>query len=121
MDTKTVNLPSGKTAEIRNYTTRKDDEKAEEILYIGVNSSTDSTGKGKVSFPIANVMASEHVYVRRLVLSLDGDSTNIAEKLGELRSSDYEALKEAVDEVVEINSPKAKAGKKVYKPATSEN
>ncbi len=111
MDTVELKLPSsGKTVVLRNYTTRKDDIKAEEYLYAGVNAEQKDTVSGaenKVNFPIANVMASQACYIPRLVQSIDGDSTGMQEKIEDLRSQDYKALEEKVDEIVEANSPKA--------------
>lgn len=111
MDEIEIQVPSGKTVTIRNYTTRKDDMKAEEALYVGVNTTSDDNGKTKMEFPIANVMASTAVYVRRLVKEIEGDNKNIAYQLEELRSDDYLAIEEAVEKVVDENSPKAKKTK----------
>jgi len=115
-DTIEIKLPvSGKTVVIRNYTTRNDDEKSEDILYLGVNADQKSGVAGSeqsVKFPLANVMASTEVYVKRLTISIDGETNNIATQLGELRSADYAAIQKAVEEVVETNSPKASTVKK---------
>lgn len=119
-DTIELKLPSGKTVEIRNYTTRNDDEKAEQVLYLGVEAKQRGNEQQEVSFPIANVMASQGVYVRRLVTSIDGDNSNVVERLKDLRSADYEAVSEKVSEIVNENSPKAKEAKKASKNATSE-
>lgn len=109
-DTVEIKLPvSEKVVVIRNYTTRNDDAMAEEALYNGVG----ATGKpgsddAKVSIPLANIMNQTAVYVRRLVTSIDGDSSSVLQTLGDLRTPDYEAIQEAVEKVVDQNSPKAK-------------
>lgn len=126
MDTIEITLPvSGKKVEIRNYTTRNDDEKAEHALYLGVDANIEEAKKGKdgkanIRFPMANLTAQNHIYIRRLVQSIDGDSTNVALALGELRSADYEAIEAAVEKIVEENSPKVKEAKKASANATSE-
>jgi len=109
-DTIEVKLPkSEKLVVIRNYTTRKDDLKAEEALYRGVDvkAKTQSTEGANVDFPISNVMASKAVSVRRLVQSIDGDSTNLESQLENLRTEDYEVIDDAVQEILDKYSPKA--------------
>jgi len=123
-DTIEITLPvSNKVVVIRNYTTRNDDEKAEDTLYLGVAADQTSGVDGdsrSVKFPLANVMASQDVYVKRLVSSIDGDSTNIRTRLGELRTADYQAIEAAVEKIVEINSPKASEAKKASPINTNE-
>lgn len=104
----TITLPvSGKEVVIRNYTTRKDDKVAEDALYAGVKTTASQGVKPSMEFPLASVMASTEAYVRRLVKSIDGSSSNIALALDDLRSEDYLAIETAVNRVVEENSPKA--------------
>lgn len=120
-DSITIKLPhSGKSVEIRNYTTRKDDESSQSALFAGVNVTASSTSKDSQDFelPLANAQASQSVYVKRLVLSIDGDSSNIEDAIDNLRSTDYEALDEAVKEIVDQNSPKAKRELKNSQKAT---
>lgn len=111
-----ITLPvSGAKVVLRNYTTRADDAKYEEILYAGVNAKQDMNGKvGKpkasMEFPIANVMAAQRAYIPRLVKSIDGDTSNLALRLEQLRTKDYEVIEAEVEKIVEANSPKAKAG-----------
>lgn len=121
MDTKEITLPvSEQKVEIRNYLTKKDEMKAEAILYSGVAANSDTSGaQGNISFPLANVMASDDVYVRRLVQSIGGDNSNIAERLEDMNLKDYEAIKKVVDEIVNEYSPKAKEAKKASKNATT--
>lgn len=123
-DTIEITLPvSNKVVVIRNYTTRNDDEKAEDTLYLGVAADQTSGVDGdsrSVKFPLANVMASQDVYVKRLVSSIDGDSTNIRTRLGELRTADYQAIEAAVEKIVETNSPKASEAKKASPINTNE-
>lgn len=115
-----INLPiSGQTVTIRNYTTREDDEKAENILYLGVNSTQKSTGEKELVFPVANIMASQASYIPRLVKSIDGDSTNLALRLKQLDTPDYQAIADKVDEIVERYSPKVKGAKRGSKENTS--
>lgn len=123
MDTIEITLPvSGKKVEIRNYTTEADDEKSESVLYLGVNAEQDMIkGKGdsqKLTFPIANVMASKKAYVPRLVTSIDGDNSNIALRLKELRSADYAYLSNEVERIVEENSPKVNEARKASNKTT---
>lgn len=121
MDEIELKLPvSGKTVVIRNYTTRKDDEMSQAILYAGVTATSKTAAKvdsQSVEFPLTNVVSSEQVYVSRLVQSIDG-SRNVPHELESLRSLDYAAIEEAVSKIVEENSPKAKAGKKNSSDAT---
>ncbi len=73
-DTIEITLPvSGKKVEIRNYTTRLDDEKSEAVMFLGVEAKANLEGEKSFSMPMANAMESEHIYVRRLVTSVDGD------------------------------------------------
>ncbi len=121
MDTIDITLPvSGKVVVIRNYTTKADDKSSDAALYVGVDMEKSEESDGKVTFPIANVMASSDVYVRRLVQSIDGDNQNIALRLEELRSLDYEAISQAVDKIVKDNSPKAKGVASASENDTSE-
>lgn len=111
-DTISVKLPfSGKEVLIRNYTTSKDDNIADSIMYRNVHAT--GTGDSKsISMPISDVLESETSYVNRLVISIDGSIDKIAENLEELRSQDYKAISDKVAEVVSENSPKAKAVQK---------
>jgi len=110
-DTIEVKLPkSNKIVVIRNYTTRKDDIKAEEALYRGVDVKGKAGNKDvDVDFPIANVMDSKAVSVRRLVQSIDDDSTNIQAQLEDLRTEDYTVIDDAVQKILDTYSPKASA------------
>jgi hypothetical protein len=121
-DTIEITLPiSESKVEIRNYTTRADDERSEQVLYRGVEIEQRAKGANKsgdeqkITFPIANVMAAQESYIPRLVQSIDGDSSNIKIRLTELRSEDYEAVEKAVEKVVDEHSPKAKEAKKASK------
>lgn len=115
-DTIELKLPvSGKTVVIRNYTTNRDDEIAETLMYMGVNTETKITGDKKASeemlvkLPMGNIMASKRAYVPELVQSIDGSSENITEQLGNLRSEDFKAIADKVEEIVDEHSPKATA------------
>lgn len=107
-----IKLPvSGKTVTIRNFTTRSDDEKAEDVLYFGVSTdetlSKDGSVEKRTKFPYANIMASQDVYVKRLVKSIDGDNKDLYSKLLDLRTDDYKAIQDAVEKITDTNSPKA--------------
>lgn len=109
MDTVEITLPvSNKKVVIRNYTTRKDDDTAEAVMYAGVNAVGDGTDQ-KISFPLANVMASQRAYIPLLVLSIDGAADDIKTGIDNLRSEDYTALESAVNKIVDEHSPKASA------------
>lgn len=105
-DTKEINLPSGRVAIIRNYTTNKDDTIAESVLYRGVGADT----KGEFTFPISNISEMTTAYVRRLTVAIDGDNNRatIESALDDMRSTDYEVLEKEVSAVVDASSPKAK-------------
>ena len=122
-DTVELKLPiSEKVVVLRNYTTRGDDERAESVLYAGVLATNKGgSNKQEIEFPIANVMASQKSYVPRLVQSIDGDTTDLANRISDLRTEDYAAIEEAVDRIVEEHSPKVNAGKKNSKPASTES
>jgi len=123
-DTITITLPvSGKLVEIRNYTTRKDDEKSETALFAGVNVTASSASKKaqEFDFPLSNAQASQAIYVTRLVQSIDGDRENLTEAIEDLRSQDYEVLSDAVQQIVDENSPKAKRELKNSQAATKNN
>lgn len=115
MDTIEIKLPSGKIAIVRNYTTRGDDEVAEQLLFKGVEAEQNGENESKVKFPIANVMASQRVYIKLLVETIDGETPDF----GALRSADYEALEVAVNKIVEQNSPKAQEAAKASKLNTA--
>lgn len=118
MDTIEITLPhSQKVVEVRGYTTEADDEVSEQILFAGVEAEQQDD-KQKISFPIANVMASQKCYVARLVKSIGGEPGNIKERLSELRSVDYKAVSEAVEKIVAEHSPKATEAKNVSKNST---
>lgn len=107
MDTIELKTPNGREIVIRNYTTRADDEKAEQVLYSGAVVNQGIKGEGNIVVSVGSAMASDDVYIERLVNSIDGDSKNIAFRLKELRSEDYKAVAEAVAKIVEEHSPKA--------------
>ena len=110
-DVNEITLPiSGKIVQVRNFTTRNDDEKADEALYRGVGANgKPGSSDVSVDIPLSNIMNQTAVYVRRLVVSVDGVSgSSVIEMLGKLRTQDYEAVEEEVQKVVDSNSPKAK-------------
>jgi len=104
-----VKLPSGKLAVIRNYTTRADEAAYNSYLYEGVSVSASEELGTNFALPIQNSLNAKDSYVRRLLVSLDGSTEDLMAKINELRSTDYEALDEAVGKVVDSNSPKAAA------------
>lgn len=117
-DSTEITLPvSNKKVELRTYTTRKDDMRSQEILYMGVNSKMSMSDKGSkdtkmdMDFPIANVMASREAYVPRLVMTIDGNASNIQNQIDELHSKDYSYLFNEVEKIVDENNPKAEATK----------
>lgn len=117
-DTIEFKLPvSGKIVTIRNYTTHNDDLASEKVLYASVEAKMNDKGKKSFTIPVANAVASEAVYISRLVRAIDGNDSRsfIEEALGEMRSADYEELEKKVAEIVEENSPKAKEAKKASK------
>jgi hypothetical protein len=125
MDSVEITLPvSGSKVEIRNYTTKADDIKAEAVLYAGVSATPQTDKEGKttadIKFPVANMSGSLDVYVNRLVQSLDGDNTNLKLKLENLRSKDYQAISDAVDKIVSDNSPKVTEAKEASINLTTE-
>lgn len=120
-DTVEITLPESKSkVTIRNYTNHKDDERYEELLQQGVNLTesqvkTDKSGnpdpeatEASVVFPLANISAARASYIPRLVQSIDDDTNDIKNRLDSLRSKDYQAVEEKVNEIVEEHSPKAK-------------
>lgn len=120
METVELKLPvSGSIVVLRNYTTEADDEKAQDILYLGVATEgklqKDSLAEQTLKFPVANIMASKKAYIPRLVKSIDDNSTNIALRLKELRSEDFAAISDAVDKIVDEHSPKQKEAKNASK------
>lgn len=121
-DTIEVKLPlCDKTAVIRNYTTRGDDEAAEQKTYGGMIADIDDIetspdGKPKMKFNMGNMMGATHVYADRLVQSIGGNSEDIPTQLRSLRSSDYTVIEKTVEKIIEENSPKANGAKNASKP-----
>lgn len=103
-DTIELTLPvSNAKVVIRGYTTRADDAAADQVLFEGVYAD----GTGEVKMPGVNGIRKQHLLVERLVQSIDGDSSDVVNRLQDLRTADYDHIKQAVDKVVEDNSPKA--------------
>lgn len=115
MDTVEVKLPSGITAIVRNYTTRKDDAKANAFLSDGVSRD----GDGNLVIPASNAIKYSDSYVYSLTQSINGNPNGVDELIDNLRSTDYEVLKDKVSEIVEANSPKAKEAEEASKPNTT--
>lgn len=119
MDTVEITLPvSNKKVVLRNYTTRKDDDIAEAVLYDGVAADQVQGGEQKISFPIYNVMASQRAYIPLLVKKIDGEDVTQS-MIDDLRSEDYAVLEKAVERIVEEHSPKAKEALKASASSTT--
>ena len=119
MDEVVINLPvSNKEVVIRNYTTRKDDDRAEALMYAGVTADPGVDGRPTMTFPVANMMASKRSYIPRLVQLIDGNSQNIPALLDDLRSEDYAAIETEVEKIVEEHSPTAQEAKNASSSTT---
>lgn len=115
-DTIEVTLPlSGKKAIIRNYTTHADDSLATAVL----TANAYRADNGTVKYPAANFINFNEAYMKALVRSLDGNSQDIEQQLNQLRSKDYDVLRDAVTKIVEDSSPKALTDKETAKTATN--
>ncbi len=105
MDTVEITLPkSQKKVVIRSYTTHKDDSVAEAALTANVIQSDPTTAP---LYPVINFSNYRKAYINSLTISVDGKSDDIETQLESLRSIDYAAVDEAVDKIVQGNSPKA--------------
>lgn len=115
MDTKEITLPSGMTAVIRTYTTREDDLKSQAVQFEGAYVINDET-----RIPLDNGLRAQEVYVNRLTQEINGDPKNILNRLSQLRSTDYAALKEEITKIVNLESPKAIASNESSPTSTTE-
>lgn len=94
-----INLPSGKVAVVKSFTTHGDDRQAQAILNSGIVASTDADGSPTVTVSVEASQRAEEKYVELLLKTVDGTAPII----NDLRSDDYEAIAEVVRE---ITSPK---------------
>jgi hypothetical protein len=109
-DTLEITTPSGKKVVIRNYTTHGDDLIALRILNEGITATTDTSGNSSVVISVVATNAADAKYVELLVQSIDGNSVNIVDQLGALRSDDYDVIDIAVKG---ITSPKVSSKSKL--------
>lgn len=105
METKSINLPSGKVAVIRAFTTRGDDRQASEVLNRGVVAKQVGDGTS-IEFSLEAMQASQAKYVELLTVTIDDEPCNLA-LLDALTSADYDTLDRAVSEVTTNLDPKA--------------
>jgi len=90
-ETKVLELPSGKKATLKAYITGAD-KRANRRLILSL---------GETDTNRADVLeAVENKNIEQIVLELDGTKENIVERVVGLPAADYEAILEAVAEVV---------------------
>ena len=101
-ETKEIVLPSGIKITANTYLTARDANAIKEEMYKVMKidlDNVDDAGNPKMKGDISAefLLSQEKMLLERVVVSIDGSTENIKDRLYDLRNSDYQAL------VVEIN------------------
>jgi hypothetical protein len=94
-ETREFTTPGGHKVVVRTYLTGKESKELKAIMYADLKISPTDATNGKPSLadiPVSFVLAQEDKAIEFLVVSLDGITENIADKLGDLPEPDYNTV-----------------------------
>lgn len=104
MENKEFTTKSGVKVEVRPYLPHKYARKQQAVLLEGLTTKSAQDGIDEV--PAVNALKALDVLVEGMVLSVNG-SSDVASKLGELSSPDYEEIANFCTEIKGDTDPKA--------------
>lgn len=109
-DTITITTPATqKVVILKSFITGGDDEAIQGVIEdsLSIDASGDGDGQAKIRGSVVREM--RHKALEIVVLSVDGESEDVVEKLRALPVQDYKFVCAKVDEVTEGVSPEKKA------------
>jgi hypothetical protein len=109
--TKDVITPSGTKATIKTYLTARESNQLKQVLYADIKMTMTDIGSGKTEVkdvPATVLLDQERKALEMVIVSLNSSAENIAERLLDLPSTEYDAL---VAEVNLITRPDFTKGK----------
>jgi hypothetical protein len=109
--TKTIKTQGGTQAVIKDYLTAREANQLKQVLYADIKMSMTDIGSGKTGVsdvPATVLLDQERKALEMLIVSLDGSAENIAERLLDLPSTEYDAILVEVNNVTRPNFQKEK-------------
>jgi hypothetical protein len=104
-ETKEFTTPGGHKVILCTYLTGREAKELKAIMYadLKINATEAASGKSALSdIPVTFVLAQEDKAIELLVVSLDGVTENVVDKLGDLPEPDYNAV---IAEIQKIRVP----------------
>jgi hypothetical protein len=101
-ETKSFVTPGNHTVVLRTYLTGKEAAALKAIMFadLKINASDAVTGKvGIADLPATFLVSQENKVLEYLVVSVDGETANAIEKLGDLPEADYNAVLAEVQKI----------------------
>jgi hypothetical protein len=94
-ETREFVTPGNHTVLLRTYLTGKESNELKAIMYADLKITAADAAGGKVGLadiPASFMLTQEKKAVEFLVVSIDGQTENVIDKLGDLTESDYNAV-----------------------------
>jgi hypothetical protein len=93
---KTITTPSGSVIVLKEYLTGRE-KRALTNIFIGKGLSVSESGVQGLDASVIN--AGQDLAFTTIIVSIDGNTENIVERVLDMRSSDYEAVVKAINEI----------------------
>lgn len=119
-DTKIITTPAGHTVVLKSYLTGREANELKGVMFSALKMNIEDAQSGKIN--IGDVSGSflvdqEQKAMSLVLVSLDGSADNALERLLDLPSSEYDAVKAEVDK---ITNPTSRENSAQHGSGTSE-
>ena len=110
-ETTTFKTPGGHEVVLKTYLTAREANQLKAVLYKSINMSMSDLANGTTEIkdiPATALLEQEREALKTVIVSLDGNQENVAERLLDLRSDEYDAVIAEVNKVTKSNLQTAK-------------
>lgn len=103
-ETKTITTPLGKELVLNTYLTAREARKIRDVFLSRTKSTVDGTGSTKSEITDADLInQKENALLTAVVVSYDGSSENVIDRLLDLPSNEMQFV---IDQATEVENPK---------------
>jgi hypothetical protein len=110
-ETKTITTPDGKAVVVNTYLTGRESNQLKEILYAGLKMGMSDISAGITEIkdiPASLLLDQEKKALEMLVVSIDGATDGVVEKLLDMKDTEYQFIVSEINNVTKGNFPKEK-------------
>ena len=110
-ETTKFKTPGGHEVILKTYLTAREANQLKQVLYASINMSMTDLASGKTEIkdiPATSLLEQEREALKTVIVSLDGSQDNVAERLLDLPSDEYDAVVAEVNKVTKSNFQTAK-------------